>query len=203
MILLVRHALVDACGTFLAGRMPGVHLNDDGVRQAASLADYCANLRFAAIYTSPLERAWETAAAIARDHVPVSVAEDLNEIDFGEWTGLSFDELNQRHDWRAFNRSRSAGRIPGGESMLDVRLRACRALTQSYGKHQGEHVALVSHGDVLRTLVAHLLGSPLDRIDQFTIDPASVSVLEPTWRGFELTRLNCHADRDHRCTSHN
>jgi probable phosphoglycerate mutase len=202
MILLVRHALVDACGSFLAGRTPGVHLNDEGRQQAAALGQRIAGIRVAAIYTSPLERAQETAAALAGNRTPVFVAGDLNEVDFGEWAGLTFDELNTREEWIAFNRSRSAASIPGGEWMVDVQSRACRALTQIHQSHPHDDIAIVSHADVLRALLAKLLGMPLDRIDQFTIDPASVSVLQPSWRGFELTRLNCHAYSDHCCTAH-
>lgn len=202
MILLVRHALVDACGVFLAGRMPDVYLNEEGRRQAAALGDRLAKLELAAIYTSPLERTCETAAALAGSRVPIVVQRDLNEIDFGDWTGLRFEELNRREEWLAFNRRRSAAAIPGGEWMIDVQSRACRALTAIHRAHPHDHVAIVSHGDVLRALVAKLIEAPLDRIDQFTIDPASLSILEPSWRGFEVTRLNCHAYRDHCCAPH-
>ena len=202
MILLVRHAMVDACGSFLAGRTRGVHLNEEGRQQATGLGHRLGGIDLAAIYTSPLERARETAAALARNNIPVSVTDDLNEVDFGEWTGLSFDELNRRPDWIAFNRSRSAAAIPGGEWMVEVQARACRALTRIHQVHPHDHIAIISHGDVLRALIAKLIEAPLDRIDQFTIDPASVSVLQPSWRGFELTRLNCHAYSDHCCTAH-
>ena len=201
MILLVRHALVDACGSFLAGRLRGVHLNEQGRQQAAALGHRLSNIELAAIYTSPLERARETAAALARNRVPVFVASDLNEVDFGEWTGLSFGELNRRKEWIAFNQSRSTAPIPGGEWMVDVQSRACRALKEIHEAHPTDHVAIISHADVLRALVAKLIETPLDRIDQFTIDPASVSVLRSSWRGFELTRLNCHAYSDHCCTT--
>lgn len=202
MILLVRHALVDACGAFLAGRTAGVHLNHEGRQQAAALGRHLTDVQLAAIYTSPLERACETAAALANGRRPVIVASDLNEVDFGVWTGLSFDELNRRDDWVAFNQNRSAASIPGGERMTDVQSRACRALTMMADAHPGDHVAIVSHGDVLRALVAKVLDAPLDRIDRFTIDPASVSILKRGWSGFELTRLNCHAYRSHRCAAY-
>lgn len=202
MILLIRHALVDACGAFLAGRTSGVHLNSTGERQAAALGDRLAAVDLAAIFTSPLERTQETARAIARCRTPIIVHEALNEVDFGEWTGRSFDELNGREDWRAFNRSRTAAQIPGGEWMADVQSRACRALTEIHHTHPNDHVALVSHADVLRVLIAQIIETPLDRIDLFTIDPASISVLQPSWRGFELTGLNCHAYSDLCCTAH-
>ena len=87
MILLIRHALVDACGAFLAGRTHGVHLNDEGRQQAAALGRCLEAVDISAIYTSPLERACETAAALGARGASVFVARDLNEIDFGDWTG--------------------------------------------------------------------------------------------------------------------
>jgi broad specificity phosphatase PhoE len=201
MILLIRHALVDACGVFLAGRTHGIHLNEEGRNQAAALSQRV-NLPLAAVYTSPMERARETAGALAEGRAPLYMDDDLNEVDFGEWTGLSFDDLNRRPDWIAFNRGRSGVRIPSGEWMLDVQHRVCRALTSIHQRHKNAHVAIVSHGDVLRALVAKVLNVPLDGIDQFAIDPASISVLQPNWRGFEVTRLNCHANCDHCCPSY-
>jgi len=202
MILLIRHALVDACGVFLAGRASGIHLNAEGQQQAAALGDALARVNLAAIFTSPLERTRETAGAVAGKTTPVIVDGDLNEVDFGEWTGLEFDQLNLREDWRAFNRSRSSARIPGGEWMIDVQRRACRALTGIHRMHPDDNVAIISHADVLRVLIAQIIETPIDRIDHFAIDPASISVLQPSWRGFQLTRLNCHAYRDHCCPAH-
>jgi probable phosphoglycerate mutase len=86
--------------------------------------------------------------------------------------------------------------------MPDVQRRACRALTRLHRAHNDTTIAVVSHGDVLRALVAHIMAVPLDRLDSFRIDPASVSVLEPAARGFELVQLNNHAYRDYCCSAH-
>ena len=201
MIFLIRHAMVDACGRFLAGRAPGIHLNAEGRRQAADLRDALVDVPIGAIYCSPLERARETANAIAGDRVNVAIAEDLNEVDFGDWTGATFQDLNERRDWLVFNRSRSTNPIPGGERMCDVQTRACRLLSRVHGAHPGATVALVSHADVLRALVARIIDMPLDRLDAFALDPASISVLSPHDHGFELTHLNCHAYSGHCCAS--
>ena len=190
MILLIRHAMVDACGRFLPGRMPGIHLNEEGRRQALALATTLRHLSIEAIYSSPLERAHETAEAIANGTREPLIEYQLNEIDFGEWTGLSFDELNRSHEWVIFNQHRSRSPIPGGEWMLNVQLRACRALRRLHRTHGDATVAVVSHGDVLRALIAKVMDMPLDRLNSFRIDPASVSILEPTPDGFELTQLN-------------
>jgi probable phosphoglycerate mutase len=203
MILLVRHAMVDACGRYLAGRMPGIHLNAEGRRQAHALGATLRPLHVWAVYSSPRERARETAQAIAAgsDVTPVRLVDELDEIDFGEWTGLSFDELNGRDDWAAFNRCRASTPIPGGEWMRDVQMRACRATSELCRAHSEATIAIVSHGDVLRALVARVMDVPLDRLDSFRIDPASVSVLEPAAQGFELVQLNNHAYRDYCCSA--
>jgi broad specificity phosphatase PhoE len=193
MILLIRHAMVDAYGRFLPGRMPDIHLNEEGRRQARTLGTTLRSLRIAATYSSPLDRARETAVAIAEGSGPPSIVPELNEIDFGEWTGLSFDELGRRADWMAFNQHRARSPIPGGEWMLNVQMRACRALGRLHRAHRNETIAVVSHSDVLRAVIAKVMEAPLDRLDAFRIDPASVSVLEPTESGFEITQLNNHS----------
>ena len=200
-MLLVRHAMVDACGRFLAGRAPGIHLNDEGRRQAAALGG-ALRRSVAAVYCSPIERARETADAIAPPGMRPEVVEDLTEIDFGDWTGRSFDDLNRRPDWVEFNQRRSAARIPNGEWMLDVQARACRALERIGRAHPSQTVAIVSHGDVLRSIVAKVIDLPLDRLDAFRIDPASVSAVERESDRFVLAQLNDHAYCDYRCSTH-
>jgi broad specificity phosphatase PhoE len=196
-LLLIRHALVDACGRFLAGRRPAVHLNRDGRLQAAQLGRCFGRVPIHAVYSSPLERAIETATAIAGGRATVAVMPDLTEIDFGEWTGLSFEELNTRPLWHAFNASRSSICIPGGERMTDVQTRACRCLQDIHAAHAGQTVVLVSHGDVLRSIVARVIGAPLDNIGSFEIDPASISVLVPKEDGFAVSLLNGAAQDFH------
>jgi probable phosphoglycerate mutase len=183
--------------------MPGIHLNAEGRRHAHALGATLRPLRLSAVYSSPRERARETAQAIAvASDLTSGVVDELDEIDFGEWTGLSFDELNRRDDWIAFNRDRGSGTIPGGEWMLDVQVRVCRAVSRLCDAHNDATFAVVSHGDVLRALVASVIDVPIDRLDSFRIDPASVSVLEPTAHGFELVELNNHAYRDYCCSTH-
>ena len=193
MILLIRHAMVDACGRFLPGRMPGIHLNEEGRRQALALGTTLRDFSIEAVYSSPMDRARETAEAIASGTRAPLIEYEFNEIDFGEWTGLSFDELGRRYEWVAFNHHRSRSPIPGGEWMLNVQMRACRALRRVHRTHGDGTVAVVSHADVLRALIAKVMDMPLDRLNSFRIDPASVSVLESTPDGFELTQLNNHS----------
>jgi broad specificity phosphatase PhoE len=190
MLLLIRHALVDACGRYLAGRQRGIHLNAGGRLQAAQLGRCLATIPLRAIYSSPMERAIETALAVAGNGRSVTVAPDLNEIDFGQWTGVAFEELDARPEWRAFNASRSSTPIPGGERMANVQARAFRCVMDLHRHHPGEVIAIVSHGDVLRSIVARVIGTPLDKIGSFEIDPASISVLGSAGNRLCLNLLN-------------
>jgi probable phosphoglycerate mutase len=179
-LLLIRHALCDPVGHSIAGRTPGVHLNAAGRIEADALAARLSNLEISAIYSSPLERALETAAPIAaRSGLQVVPAPGLLEIDFGDWTGKPLAELDQRPEWRCFNSSRSTTRIPGGEEMAEVLARTLTEVARIRTAHPGPAalVALVSHGDVLRTLLTHFLGIPLDFVHRLEVSPASVSVV--------------------------
>ncbi len=113
-LYLVRHAVADGVGSIIHGRRPGVSLNEVGREQAAWLAERLRDDQLHAVYSSPLERARETAEAIAAPHrVPVCIEPGLNEMNFGEWTGRSVEELREHPRWRAFNERRSATRVPG------------------------------------------------------------------------------------------
>jgi len=190
-LLLVRHAITDAVGRILAGRTPGCHLDVRGRDQARKLARSLANTQLAAVYTSPLERAIETAAEIARFHkLTPCVAAGLNEIDFGAWEGYSFEELDKDSGWRSFNSSKSAFRPPGGESMMEAQVRIVDYVKYLLHTHRGETVVLVSHCDPLRLLIAHWLGIPIDLLTHFEISPASVSAARGNVDGFQVLYLN-------------
>src|SRR4051812_47611433 len=175
---LVRHAAVDAIGQFLAGRMEGIHLNDDGRQQVDRLKRDLAGRRFDAVYSSPMERARETAAAFDHCAPAIEIAPEIQEIDFGEWTGKSFAELDADERWRCFNTERAATRIPGGELMSEVQERVAGFLEKRAADHPHGRIVVVSHGDVLRAGLIHYLGMSLDHMLRIEIAPASVSVLE-------------------------
>jgi probable phosphomutase (TIGR03848 family) len=178
-LLLIRHALCDPVGRSIAGRAPGVSLNQKGQQQAEGLAARLAELPISAVYSSPLERAIQTARPIAeRKGLPVQQREGLNEIDFGEWTGKQLGELQPVAEWQNFNTYRSGTRIPGGETMQEVLARALNELAEVVRLHPSSMVAVVSHGDVLRSLICHFLGVSLDLMLRLEIDPASVSIVE-------------------------
>ena len=174
-MLLVRHAQTDHLGTRLSGRAPGVRLNAAGLDQARALADRLRAVDPAAIYSSPLERALETAAPVARAcGRKVTIEPDLVEIDFGAWTGAAFDALDRDPLWQLFNAHPGRARIPGGERLADVAARSAAALRRLARRHEGQAVIVVSHLDVLRLGLARLMGRPLDTFRTLAIAPASI-----------------------------
>ncbi len=190
-LLLVRHGSTDAVGLRVSGRMPGVELNARGADEVAALGARLAALPISVVYSSPIERAVATARAIATPHrLEVELRDGLSEIEFGEWTGLTFDELDQLPRWRAFNGFRAGTRPPAGEHMLEVQARMVREVERIVADHPTATVVLVSHGDPLKTLIGHFLGIPVDLWPRFDVSPASLSVLRVTTEGATLSLLN-------------
>src|SRR3954447_21629237 len=161
--LLIRHGETDAVGKWIMGWRPGWHLNSTGRQQAETLAKILSRLPVRAVYTSPLERAIETAEPIAQRHglSPVPLP-DFGEMHLGKWEGLSMAELDQRQEFKRFNQYRSGTRAPGGELMLETQVRMVCRLDQLAAEHPDDTVAVVSHGDPLRAVIAHYLGLSLD-----------------------------------------
>ncbi len=145
----------------------------------------------AAIYSSPLERAIETARALGEPHgLEPRIEDAFGEVRMGEWEGMEIAALEGRADWRRFNEFRSGTRVPGGESMIEVQARMVRQLECVAVAHPEATVAVVSHGDPLRSLLAYFLGIPLDLMQRFEIEPASVSVLEVAEWGARVRVVN-------------
>ncbi len=192
--LLIRHGKTDAIDQRIVGRMPGIHLNADGIAEAEDLAHRLSLLHVDAIYSSPLERAQETALPLAKKTgLNVRTSGGLLEVDFGEWTGLTFSELSERPAWKRFNRFRSSTAPPGGELMASVQARAVAELERLRGMHPSQTLALFSHGDVIKLLIAHYLGIPHDLFQRLLIDPASVSVLVVEERWAQVRCINITA----------
>lgn len=178
-LLLVRHAETDAVGKLLAGSQPGWPLNETGQRQARQLARTLSRYPLAAIYTSPLPRTRQTAAYLAQPSgLEIEDAEALREIDFGDWTGQTIANLHPSPEWRRFNECRGNARPPNGESLLEVQSRMVRQADILRQRHPEQMVAMVSHAEPLRALLAHFLGVPLDLTLRLQLDPASVSVVQ-------------------------
>jgi probable phosphomutase (TIGR03848 family) len=190
-IYLIRHAAHDLLGRILTGRMEGVGLSEKGRRQSELLAQTLSTLPITVVYSSPLQRAYETAAPLAKElGLTASISQDLTEFDFGDWTGREFSSFAQDPLWRAFNTFRSRIRAPNGEAMLDVQARVVAFLEGIPGRHPEARVAVVSHGDVLKAAVLHYLGATLDSFLRVELDPASVSVLEVAPWGARILALN-------------
>jgi ribonuclease H / adenosylcobalamin/alpha-ribazole phosphatase len=190
-IFLIRHAAHEHLGHTLTGRLPGVGLSSAGEAQAAALAERLRPLRFAAIHSSPVQRARETAAALARGrNVGVEEVAALDEVDFGAWTGKSFALLADEPSWTDWNSRRALARPPGGESMAEAVARAVAHVEAAARAHDEAAVALVTHCDIIRGVIAHYLGLGLDRLLSFDVDPASVSRLAVGGWGGRLLSVN-------------
>ncbi len=188
---LVRHAAHDRVGTILCGRMAGVSLGSVGKRQAERLAHRFANENVTCICTSPLERAMETAQPIARRlGQPVQVCDAINEINFGRWTGTSFEALNENPLWASWNSSRSTSRPPEGETMREAQGRIVGAMERLRSLHAERSVILVSHSDVIKAALLYHLGMPIDAYGRLEIEPASISTLVVGEWGSKILRLN-------------
>ena len=190
-LLLVRHALNDWVGEKLAGWTPGVHLNEKGRAQAQALAQRLAEQPIAAVYTSPLDRALETAQIIAAPHhLEVHIRQGMGEVHYGEWTGQSLQELAKQDAWRVVQFYPSGARFPGGESIREMQARAVAELDAIVAAHPAQTVVAVSHADVLKAALAHYTGMHLDLFQRLVVSPASLSVLSFTPMGPRLVCLN-------------
>ena len=190
-ILLVRHAAHVELGRILSGRRRDVALSREGLEQAAIVADLLGAEPIAAVYSSPRERAWYTARDVAEPHgLKVEVADGLDEIEFGEWTGMSFAELESDPGWREWNETRGSARCPGGETMRESVDRVVATLETIAREHEGKTFAAVTHCDIIRGAIAHYLGLPLDHILRFDVDPASVSRLALANWGARILSVN-------------
>lgn len=175
---LVRHASCEGLGEKLWGRTEGVCLNENGKAEARQLAEQFREVKLDAIYSSPLERTLETAAAIARvARLEVTQSTAFNEIDFGDWTGKVFAQLAGDEKWQRFNSERSVTTIPRGESFLDVQARVVAELKRLSREHPDERVAIVSHADVIKAAIGYAKDTPVDLLQSIEIAPCSVTIL--------------------------
>jgi broad specificity phosphatase PhoE len=188
---LIRHAAHGLLGHTMVGRAPGVRLSPEGVREAERLAERLEAGSIGALYSSPLERARATAAPIgARLRLEVRIADELNEIDFGDWTSRTLADLDDLEEWRRFHVFRSGSRIPNGEAMIDVQSRMLGLIARLCSVHPDQTVALISHGDVIKAALAHYLGVCLDLSQRIEISPASVSIVRIERYGPEVLLIN-------------
>lgn len=177
-LFLIRHGLTAVTGKTLYGRTPGVRLDDRGRAQAEVLADRLAPVRLTAVYSSPLDRCVETMTPLAaRQRLDVVTREDLIEMDVGAWTGRSLAQVRRARLWKDVINRPSQFRFPDGESFLDAQARALAEVQDISASHPRGRIAVGSHGDIIRMLLAHYAGAHLDLFQRTTADPASVSVV--------------------------
>jgi len=201
-VILVRHGRTTAnTSGVLAGRTRGVRLDETGVGQAQKTAERLAVVPLVAVGTSPLERCRQTARAIlkAQEGSPVTATErGITECDYGAWQGRSLRDLAKEPLWKTVQTQPSAAAFPGGESMLAMQARAVAAVRRHDAVVAAEHGedaiwVAVSHGDIIKALLADALGMHLDLFQRLHVDPASVSIVRYTAsRPFVLT-TNSHA----------
>lgn len=199
-VILVRHGRSTAnTGGILAGRAGGVHLDDHGRSQAAALGPRIAAAHPVALVVSPLDRCRQTAEPIsAATGLPMVEEPGLLEVDYGTWQGRSLHELMQEDLWPTVQAEPTAVRFPGGEAMAEMAARSAEAVRRhdalAEAKHGPDAVwVAVSHGDILKSVLADALGVPLDLFQRIVVDPASVSIVRYGVTRPMVLGLNTHA----------
>lgn len=198
-VLLVRHGRTTANATgVLAGRAKGVHLDDRGGEQAAKLGTAFAALPIDVVVTSPLERARQTATPLCKGQAglrPMKIDKAFIECDYGDWTGRTLASLSKLALWKVVQDTPSAVTFPGGESMLAMQQRAVDSIRR-WNEQLGPSAVyvVVSHGDVIKSILADALGMHLDSFQRIHVDPASVSVVNYGLRPSVLRMNDTTAD---------
>lgn len=178
MVFLIRHGLTDHTGRRLYGRTPGLHLSERGREQAERLAERFSGVRLAAVYSSPLDRCIETAAPLAAAQgLCVTRRPALLEMDAGAWTNRPLSGLARTKLWQRIQHTPSQAAFPGGESFVAANARLVSELGQIASRNPKGRVAVVSHSDNIRMLLAHVAGAHLDQFQRMIVDTASVSVV--------------------------
>ena len=185
LVVLVRHAHSVANGSgILAGRSAGIHLSPTGKRQARELAKRLGDIPIKSLRSSPLERCEETISPWLRKNLPLNsklklhIDSDLSEVDYGQWTGRKLRTLSKEALWKTVQEKPSHVTFPEGESLIDMQVRAMNALQRGLETRGKGHVLLISHGDVLKSVIASALNMHLDEFQRIVVDPASISILD-------------------------
>ena len=193
LLLLIRHGENEYVKTGkLAGRLPGVHLNEHGQKQAQALGEALTQVPIKAIYSSPLERAMETAEPIAAPHkLTIQQEPDLMDTNVGRWQGKSLKVLRLTKAWKVVQSAPSRFRFPEGESFVDAQTRYIDALERIMQKHKPQDiVAVVFHADPIKLAVSHFLGMPLDHFQRLGCDTGSLTALYVSEANATLIKLN-------------
>jgi probable phosphomutase (TIGR03848 family) len=190
-LILIRHGHTDWADKKLAGWLPDVHLNELGFQQAEALVERLKPIGLAAIYSSPLDRTLETAQPLAKARdLRIFKTTGLGEVRYGDWQGQSLKMLARKKEWRIVQIAPGAFRFPNGESLRETQHRAVAAVEKIAAAHPKEAVALFSHSDVIKVIVAYYSGIALDNFQRISISPASISVIDLGPFGARIHRLN-------------
>jgi probable phosphoglycerate mutase len=193
LLLLIRHGENEYVKTGrMAGRLPGVHLNERGQAQARELAEALAGAPIRALYSSPMERALETAAPLAEKlGLEINVRPGLLESNIGDWAGMELKDARKLPEWKTVQSAPSRFRFPGGESFVEMQARLVNEIEGIARAHENDElVACVSHADPIKLIVAYYMGMPLDHFQRLACDTASVTVLMLGGTGAALLKLN-------------
>ncbi|MFL6022586.1 MAG: histidine phosphatase family protein [Marmoricola sp.] len=198
-VILARHGRTSANATgVLAGRTPGIALDDVGTAQATAAAVRLEGLTLAAALTSPLDRCKETAKLLLNGTgVRAKVERGLNECDYGDWSGRPMKELVKEDLWKVIQAHPSGVRFPGGESMAQMSTRAVAAVREADARIGAEHGdgavwLAVAHGDIIKAVLADALGMHLDAFQRIVVDPGSLSVVRYTSKRSFVLATNTH-----------
>ena len=185
-LVLIRHAhsQSNASGV-LSGRLPNIHLSDTGIKQSQQLSERLGNFAVAQLRVSPMERCFETISPWLNDVVlknspdfePI-IDPSLNEVDYGDWSGKKLITLARKKEWRTVQESPSRMYFPGGEGIAQMQSRAMSVVHELAKLSDSKTAVIVSHGDVIKSIVASAVGTHLDEFQRIIIDPASISVLD-------------------------
>ncbi len=195
-LLLIRHGRTDAnANGILAGRTPGVVLDEVGRSSTVALAERLKGVNIAHVVSSPLERTRETASLLFKDSFDIALENRLLECDYGDWQGAKLSELAVHELWPIVQQRPDEMIFPNGESMNDMSARASTAAREWDAKLTTEHGdkvvwVAVSHGDIIKAICADAMGLPLRKFQSLLIEPASVSVIHYSESGSAVSKLN-------------
>lgn len=192
-LYLVRHAEVERNYHRIFGGRIDMDLSEYGHEQAGQLAHYLERIQFDAIYASPMKRVQQTLAPlVAHAQIRPTVMADLREVDFGDWTGHRWEEIQPKFNLSAFDwlDALERGAMPNGESAADLRGRVEPCLRQILREHPGQVVAIYCHGGIVRMLLSILLDLPMRKFNCFEVDYASVTQVEVGPNYTEVQLLN-------------
>lgn len=189
--IFVRHGESEGVHEYLAGRTSGRGLTPAGRDQIRITAQYLTRFNVDTIVSSPQQRARETSDILSASlHAPVRIHTAFDELDFGEWSGAKFADLDALADWKAFNSLRSLSRPPGGESLQNAQMRTIKEVLDLHASSAGFIFAIVTHADIIRAAISYFSGAPLDLFLRFTIDPASISVVQFSDAAVQIVCVN-------------